>query len=69
MKGALWTLNSASFGKYAINGTASCIVPLPMVSPHIHSEPSLMTTMFIKLFDSQHNEKVAPFYPVFGQWN
>ncbi|RXW16590.1 hypothetical protein EST38_g9267 [Candolleomyces aberdarensis] len=39
MKGALWTLNSTSFAKYAIN------------------EPSLMTTMFIKLFDSQHNEK------------
>ncbi|KAF5384678.1 hypothetical protein D9757_006201 [Collybiopsis confluens] len=58
MKGALWTLNLASFGKYAVSGFY--IFPSHIYLPSSSfSEPTLTTELFTKLLGCQHNEKTS----------
>ena len=61
MKGALWTINSSSFGKYAIGGELvqlsscfECFTSQPI-------EPTLVNEILSTLFECQQHEKACPF--------
>ncbi|OBZ79723.1 Proteasome activator complex subunit 4 [Grifola frondosa] len=58
MKGALWTLNSSIFAKYACGGEPFRISKLPEYHTiSVDLEPTLATELLKKLFGCQHNEK------------
>ena len=61
MKGALWTINSPSFGKYAISGESRLPGQKFHSSPFFAlSEPTLSNELLMRLFGCQQNEKARP---------
>lgn len=57
MKGALWSLDISSFGKYAISGLFFIDVIIYIVL-ELYLEPTLATDLLTKLLACQSNEKV-----------
>lgn len=68
MKGALWTISSPFFGKYAVSGLPKSYIHwIALIS--LLKEPSLAPQLVKGLLSSQHNEKVSSFYPSFAWYS
>lgn len=59
MKGALWTLNSPSFGRYAVGGLYYLLRQLNVRVTSYLSEPTLASEFLVTLLRCQHNEKAS----------
>lgn len=59
IKGALWTLNQPSFGKYAISGESGLKQKVSdVLTNFLDTEPTLANELLSQLFACQSHEKV-----------